>query len=793
MKKFDTTKTIVILDTHAILHRAYHALPDFSSRAGEPTGALYGLSTLLIKIIRELKPDYFAACYDLPKPTFRHESYGKYKEGRAAPDDALIAQIKRSADVFAAFGIPTYSNEGFEADDIIGTIAEKTKKIKGLTSVIASGDMDTLQLVERDRVVVYTLKKGINDTLIYDEKAVVERFGFSPKLLPDYKGLRGDPSDNIPGIPGIGEKTATTLIKTFGSLEKIYQKLKNDESAFASAGIKPRIIALLKDHEEEAFFSKELGTIRRDALDTFSLPPEWSRSFDREAVRRLFTELEFRGLKDRLDGVLSGSKGEEKEGVKEDTTPAPDVSEERSAEAEEVKIALWVVNSDMTNPSLEDVFEHTGASTIANAKKSLLAELKELNLEKVYTDIELPLIPIGKAASKTGVRVDSAFLDSLSVEYHKKLSQLEKSIWAAAGHEFNINSPKQLGIVLFDELGLAVKGLKKTAGGARSTRESELMKLAGEHPIIDDLLAYREVKKLLSTYIDVLPKLISDDGRIHTTLNQAGTTTGRMSSTDPNMQNIPTGEGLGAPIRNAFIAGDGWQLVSFDYSQIEMRILAVLAEDEALMQIFRDGKDIHASVASRVFGVDEDEVTKDMRRRAKVINFGIVYGMGVNALRANLGGTRAEAQTFYDNYFKAFPKIAEYFDTVKSKARKNGYTTTFFGRRRNFHDLRSHIPYIRAAAERMAMNAPIQGTATADIIKIAMRKVDEAITARGVHEDVRLLLQIHDELIYEIREGKVEEVAKFIKKEMEDFPEIPIPLIVNVLAGKRWGEMKPLH
>jgi len=788
MKKYNKKKTIVILDTHAILHRAYHALPDFSSRSGESTGALYGLCALLIKIIRELKPDYMVACYDLPKPTFRHESYEKYKEGRVKPDDALIAQIKRSADIFHTTHIPTYSSAGFEADDVIGTIAEKTGKIKDLKTVIASGDMDTLQLVEEDRVVVYTLKKGINDTLIYDESAVIERFGFPPKLLPDYKGLRGDPSDNIPGIAGIGEKTATDLIRTFGSLEELYAKLKKDETVFVKAGVKQRIIRLLKDGEEEAFFSKELATIRKDALADFSLSEEWRMSFDREATRRLFIELEFRTLKDRLDDLLDGESGGESREKGGDSM----VSDTDNEENDKAKIALWVINSDMINPSTNDVFEYTGKTNIQDAHKVLLSELKKLGLEKVYAKIELPLMPILKRAFEAGIRVDVDYLQSLSIEYHKKLSALVVDIWKAAGREFNINSPKQLGEVLFDELHLSAKGLKKTASGARSTRESELLKLKGEHAIIDDLLAYREIQKLLSTYVDAIPKMVGKDGRLHTTLNQAGTTTGRMSSTNPNMQNIPAREGLGAAIRNAFIASDGWYLISFDYSQIEMRVLAVLAGDEALIKIFQDGKDIHASVASRVFGIPENEVGKDMRRKAKVINFGIIYGMGVNALRTNLGGTRLEAQAFYDNYFKVFPKIAAYFEDVKAFARKNGYTQTFFGRRRNFRDLQSNIPYIRAAAERMAMNAPIQGTATADIIKIAMRKADEKIAVSGMKDDVRLLLQIHDELLYEVKADKVSVAAEIIKKEMEDFPDILVPLTVNVCAGQKWGDMRAI-
>ncbi|MEK7556258.1 MAG: DNA polymerase [Patescibacteria group bacterium] len=776
---------LVLLDAHAIIHRAYHALPEFSTSKGEPTGGLYGVAAMLIKIINELKPDYIAACYDLPKPTFRHEAYKEYKAGRAKAEEALVAQIIRSRDIFEAFNIPIYEKEGFEADDVLGTITEQLKD-EDVEIVIASGDMDTLQLVDNKKVQVYTLRKGLSDTVMYDEQAVKDRFGFVPKLLTDYKGLRGDPSDNIIGISGIGEKTATTLVQEFGTIEHLYEVLKKDELVFVEKGIKPRIIQLLKDGEEEAEFSKTLATIRRNVPISFTLPPKkWAEAFDIKKVEVLFGELEFRTLLARVKQMFGGADTEEEK--------VPEEKEEQVAadegEVKKVAIALWLLRSDITNPTMEDILQYAKAPRFPEAAEKILAQIKKEGLQKIYEEIELPLIPIIKRAEKRGIVVDVVYAGKLSKEYHKELEKIGQRIWKHAGEEFNLNSPKQLGEILFDKMKLIVKGLKKTAGGARSTRESELAKLKGEHPIIDDILLYRELQKLLSTYIDNIPAMVDSSSRLHTTLNQTGTTTGRFSSTNPNLQNIPTSEGMGNAVRDMFIADKGHKLLSFDYSQIEMRILAALAEDEMLINVFKKGEDVHASVAAQVFGVRESEVTKDMRRKAKVINFGIVYGMGVNALRANLGGSRAEAQEFYNSYFAKFPTIAAYFEKVKKEARQKGYTETYFGRRRYFEGILSSIPYIQAAAERQALNAPIQGTA-ADVIKVAMNKADKEIQKAGLSDKVHLILQVHDELIYEVEESTITEAKEVIKKIMENAVEFPVPLSVNVAEGGRWGELK---
>ncbi|QQR76901.1 hypothetical protein IPJ63_01400 [Candidatus Nomurabacteria bacterium] len=794
-KKTDksTRSKLILLDTHAIVHRAYHALPDFASSKGEPTGAIYGLLTMLFKIITDLKPDYIVACYDLPQKTFRHEAYDNYKAGRAKTDDALVAQLKSSRKIFEALSIPMYDAPGFEADDMLGTITETLKKEKKIDIVIASGDMDTLQLVDDKRVQVFTLKKGINDTILYDEEKVFERFGFRPEFLPDYKGLRGDPSDNIIGIKGIGEKTAEILIQKFGTLEKMYKDLKKDSDVLKNAGLSDRISNLIKEGEEEAIFSKTLATIRRDAPIKFELPEKkFIESIDVDLVENTLREFEFKSLTTRARSVL---------GYADSATfkNEPLFSEDIPANEEvNLRIAYWLLNSEIADAPKEDILSFGGAKNLQEAKKNILDRIEKEGLSYVYENIELPIVPIIKEMEDTGVMVNTLYLKDLSDKYHTELKKHEKKIWEYAGREFNINSPKQLGEILFDEMKLIPETgrMKKTAGGARSTRESELEKLRGVSPIIDEIFFYRELQKLLSTYIDTIPSLVSEDGRLHAKFKQAGTTTGRFSSQDPNLQNIPTKTELGKNIRNAFVAKDGYELVSFDYSQIELRLAALMSGDEYLRNVFVENRDVHSAVAMRVFGVQESEVTSEMRRRAKVINFGILYGMGVLALKENLGTDRAEAQKFYDNYFAEFPSIQGYLDSVILEAKQKGYTETLFGRRRYFPGLKSKIPFIRAMAERMAINAPIQGTA-ADIIKIAIKNSHDALEKNGLINEARLILQVHDELMYEVKKEKIEEVKKIVIEAMKNV--IPdeflkdkksVPLDVHISVGKNWGEMK---
>ncbi len=785
-------KRLILFDAHAIIHRAYHALPDFATAKGEPTGALYGLSTMLLKIISDLSPDYLVACFDLPGPTHRHEADETYKAGRAKIDDNLVLQLERAKDVFGAFGIPIYSHPGFEADDVIGTIVHNLKKEKKLEIIIASGDMDALQLVDDKKVQVYTLKKGINDTILYDEKKVEERFGFSPELITDYKGLRGDPSDNIIGVKGVGEKTATSLITTFGSVENIYKALKKGQDNYKKAGVSERIKNLLLENEKGALFSKTMATIRTDAPINFTLPLDWKKNLKLEKLINLFQELEFKTMGERVKKLLlsTGVEGETKSVIPAETQS---IFQEDSREARELRLALWVIDSNASNPTLEEVFRFTKTNNLKDAKAIIESELDKRKVRKVFEEIEKPIIEIVDEMNARGIKISTKVLTTLSLDYHKELARLEKAIWKEASEEFNINSPKILSNILFTKLGLAEKNQKKTPTGTLSTKESELEKLRDKHPVIPMILSYRELAKLLSTYIDAIPPQLDKNSRLHSTFIQAGTTTGRMASNNPNLQNIPNKTLLGRAIRRAFVAEKGFKLASFDYSQIELRIAAILSGDKKLIEIFKNGEDVHAGVAMRVFKVSKDAVDKAMRTQAKAINFGILYGMGVNALKTNLGVDRKEAQEFYDKYFETFSGLSLYLDKIKKETEKKGYTETLFGRRRYFMEFKSPLPYVRAQAERMAINAPIQGT-NADLTKIAMKRIDDYIKLEKHEDNIHLVLQVHDELVYEVKDSFIEEVVVHFKKLMEtvlpDKETFGVPIIVEAQVGDNWGEMK---
>ena len=816
-KDVSKPKTLVLLDAHAIIHRAYHALPEFMSSKGEPTGALYGISTMVMKIVEGLKPDYIVACYDLPGKTFRHEAYDAYKAGRAKTDDALITQLKNSRQIFEAFNIPMYDAPGFEADDILGTIVGKYKKDKEVCIIIASGDMDTMQLVDDKKVQVYTLKKGINDTILYDEKQVVDRFGFEPKFLPDYKGLRGDPSDNIIGIKGVGEKTATGLIIKYGTIENIYKKInelkkEDEDDVCKEMGISLRMLTLLKENEEEALFSKTLATIRGDAPIKFELPDKtfWEAA-DLKKIEKVFTLFEFRSLFTRLKSFFGGAQSSNSEefsrplgspagkplqaqpGQLENSLNLPTNVDQ--AKLQEASIAIWLINSDLSYPGLEEILRFAGTEDFDKAYEFIFKKLKEKNLDKVYEEIEKPIIEVVNGMSKHGILIDKKYFESLSKEYHKSLDELTKKIYKLAGTEFNINSPKQLGEVLFVKMG--IKSKKKSAGGALSTKVSVLEELEEENPIITEIMSYRELQKLVSTYVDVIPTMVKEDGRLHSNFIQNGTTTGRFASLDPNLQNLPIKSELGRRIRGGFVASKGHKLAAFDYSQVELRIAAMLSGDEKMTQIFRDREDIHAGVASAVFGVPIDKVDREMRRKAKVINFGIIYGMGVTALRKNLGGTREEAQKFYDDYFTQFSGVRDYLEEVKEFATKHGYTETLFGRKRFFPNINSRIPFLKSMAIRTATNAPIQGTATADIIKLAIRFANEDLEKAGLIDRVHLVLQIHDELVYEVEEAVLKDADQIIKNAMEGVLmrsylkyKTDIPLLVNSGAGDNFDSVK---
>lgn len=774
MKK-DKRTTIVLLDAHAILHRGFHAMGGFATRDGRPTGALYGFIMMTLKIHEEIKPDYIAACFDLPKPTFRHTSYEGYKAGRTKTDPSLVEQIIESRNLCKALCIPVYEYEGYEADDLLGTLAEQLKKEKDTRVIIASGDMDTLQLVDDDKVTVYTMRKGV-DTILYNEKAVIERFGFGPERIPDYKGLAGDPSDNIIGISGIGDKTATELIKRYGSIEDIYKQLKKKREQLLLDGFKERIVKLLEEGEEEALFSKTLATIIRDVPCEYKKPEKpWLESLDIATYEEMCDKYEFRSLRSRVQTLRGGTSVEE-EREKEDVG---------NDALEELRVMVHLLHSEMTNASIEDIQNVTGKRTVAEMRENLEADLKKEKLWQLFEEVEKPLMPLVREMEINGITLDCDELKILSEHLHIEVKKIEKEIYALAGEEFNIGSPKQLSNILYEKLNLGTK-IKKTSTGAKSTNAGELEKMKDEHPIIGKISTYREMTKLLSTYIDSLPQYVKEDGRIHAHFIQTGAGTGRFSCEDPNLQNLPIKSELGQKVREAFIAGKGNVLLSCDYAQIDLRAAAMLSQDKNLIEIFTNKIDVHTGTAARVFGVSEDKVTADMRRKAKAINFGILYGMGVTALKEGMKVERAEAQEFYDQYKATFVRLMEYLEEVKAFAWKHGYTETILGRRREVPLLKSPLPFLRAQGERIAINAPIQGT-SADILKLAILDVHDYIVKEKLGDKVKLALQIHDELVFEIEKGIAEDVADKLvvvlenvlkKRKLSD-----LPLVVSRSLG----------
>lgn len=787
-------KKIVLLDSHAIIHRAYHAMPEFTARDGTPTGGLFGVCSILISTIAELQPDYIIATYDLPGGTFRHEAYDEYKAGRKKTDSELVEQIIKSRDIFAAFGIPIYELAGYEADDMLGTIAEILKQDKDNEIIIASGDHDTMQLIEGTQVKIMTPKKGMSTTM-YDEQAVVDRYGFGSDFIPDYKGLAGDPSDNIKGIKGVGAKTATTLITSFGTLQSMYEILHKDESQVLELpGITPRILGLLKDGEEDALFSKELATIKRDVEIEFNLPEqEFKDGLNLATVGELFRQLEFRTMLDRLQKAM-GIKSIADEISLSDRL---DIENVDTTEALKYKLAVHLLNPTISEPTVDDILQFTSTGEFNDATKEVESEINKLDLGYVWNDIETPLAPLVEQMDSQGFLIDKKLLEKKSKDFHKKIDALEKEIHTLAGQEFNIKSTKQLSVVLFEDMGLPTKGIKKTPKGVLSTKESELAKLKGEHEIIERILEYRELTKLTSTYIDNIVPMIADDGRLYSRFLQNGTVTGRMSSKDPNLQNIPTGGSYGKEIREVFIASPRTKMVSCDYSQVELRAAAMLSGDEKLVEIFNNNEDIHTQVALEMFG----EESADNRRKAKVINFGILYGMGANALRKNLGvetTTLVEARAYLDLYFEQFAGLANYLEVTKNSVREKGYSETLYGRKRFFPKINSKVPFIKAMEERMAINAPIQGTATADIIKLAMIDVSNFITEHKLENEVKILAQVHDELVFEIQEDKVGIVGPQIQQVMESVLDVHIPpqeyskvpLKVGLSVGDNWSELK---
>ncbi len=951
---------LLIIDGNAIIHRAYHAIPPLTTQKGLMVNAVYGFTSMLLKVWNDLKPTHIAVTFDMAGPTFRHVKFEKYKATRVKADQELYDQIPLAHDLVRAFGIPIYEKKGYEADDVIGTIVEKVKKQKNIEVLVVTGDMDTLQLIQ-PAVRVYTLRKGMSDVVIYDAAEVKKRFGFGPEMLVDYKALRGDASDNIPGVPGIGEKTATELIMRIGGVEEIYNRIKNQESCLPADMarikeiIRPGALRKLEEGEESAKISRELAAIDCAVPDLdFKLDDCAVRDFDREKVIKMFQEFEFASLLKRVPGMERegheipphrGGRGVLAGGGKKDFS-FTEIKNQSEIESLLEKIRktkqfacraltsgadvftsellglvfvvghegfyvrgdllekCWPIFSDKSlelvghdlkklvkvicshplsvSPSgrgrgtvsspfqgeaqvglpplvqnkLFDVMlasyllnpgsrAHDPASVVlkilgkelpAGAKQGslfgvdaraaaqelyfILQTAETLKKELIKTDdlgllekMEMPLIPVLAEMELNGVAVDTKMLAKLSGEVAEEIKKVSKKIYKMAGAEFNISSPLQLREVLFEKLDIPTEGIKKGKTGL-STSAEQLEKMRGLHPIIDEIENYRELEKLRNTYIDVLPALINKKtGRIHTTFNQAVTATGRLSSSDPNLQNIPIRTELGREIRRAFIAEEGNVLLSADYSQIELRVVASLAEDKKMMEIFAKDEDIHKATAAIIQGVPLEKVTKEMRRAAKEINFGVLYGMGSYGLSWRAEIPQAQARDFIKKYFEQFSGVKEYIERTLEFTRKEGYCETLFGRRRYLPELNSPNFQLRSAAERMAINHPVQGTA-ADLIKMAMLAVHDVIArptqgrpkqspaptvipptyVGGIcgrcDGDIKMLLQVHDELVFEVQKSLADEFGGRIKEIMESVVKLRVPIKVEVHAAKRWGEIK---
>lgn len=721
-------KRLLIIDANSLIHRAFHALPPFYTRKGKLTNAVYGFLLVLFKAIKEFEPDYIAAAFDVPGPTKRHKEFKEYKAKREKAADELYEQIPMVKEMLGAMNIATYEKEGFEADDIIGTISKKAprKQVKPpLQTIIVSGDLDMLQLVDKNTK-IYTQRKGLRDSVLYDEGAVKKRFsGLEPKQLIDFKGLRGDPSDNIPGVTGVGEKTAIHLLLTFGSLNNMYKALEKGTDK-----IKEKLADTLLQYRDQALLSRKLGTIDCETPITINLKDLAWDTYDRAKAEKALLRLEFSSLLKTLPRV-NGAKGE---------------------------------NGFKTKESVQEKIEQMFKDKVFS--------------KKVY-ELEKELVSVLRTMEKIGIAIDKKYFLKLEKETAKELKTLRTSIHRMGGREFNVNSTQQLSEILFSDLDISKKGLKKTPKGVISTASPELEKLRDSHPIIDELLWYRELQKLYSTYIVPIPRKADKASRVHTTFDQLGTATGRISSFNPNLQNIPIQTEWGRKIRKGFVAKKGYQLVSFDYSQMELRLAAHIAKDKKMSSFFAKGADIHQMTAAEVFGVKPEKVTKEMRFRAKALNFGVLYGMGARGFARSAKISMEEAQDFIDDYFINFPDIKEYIENTKEFVKEHGYTETLFGRKRFLPDIISLTPRFRAAAERMAVNMPIQGS-SADVIKMAMVEISKELPKE------RLLLQIHDELLFELKPNS--KSVPQIQHIMEQAGNLKLK--VDVKAGDNWDELK---
>lgn len=868
-------KTVAVIDGNSLMHRAYHAVPPtMTAPDGTPTNAAFGFLSMLLKFIEMEQPDALVCAFDKGRPKFRMEALEQYKAQRPPMDEELKAQFPVIENLLAAMNVPVVALPGWEGDDILGTVAARDEEL-GYRTLLVTGDKDVYQLAS-DLTKIVTTKRGITDVVIYGPEEVEERYGVTPDQFTDFLGLKGDKADNIPGVPGIGDKKAASMLQAYGNLEGIYANLDK---------FKGKQLENLTNYKDDAFLSRQVATIVRDAdfeldLESISFP-----NFNVEQVTEAFTDVRMMAHLAKIlklqgseaasidlgswDNFIEGDEAkaaielpaegyvpvawaldpqaslfgdgltlavnlgdstalfhneEAKEAlaflVREreiatadaksllqvvfpaDTAQDSLVSRGEMLDAHmfDVALAAYVADSNNGAATLNALMERYAGAVLPDEKDpqkqvalqaaaigalvDLLAqELEKEGARKVYDDIDLPLVGVLACMERTGAALDVDHLKALNESTGAEVDRLRAAIYASAGHEFNVDSPKQLSEVLFDELGLTPK--KKTRSGY-STNASVLKELTEEHELPGLMLEYREYAKIKSTYIDALPRMRAEDGRVHTSFNEMVTTTGRLSSSDPNLQNIPVRTDFGRQIRTCFVPlGEGEVFVSADYSQIELRLLAHLSGDEHLIASFNSGEDFHASTASRVFGVPMDDVTPQMRSRAKAVNFGIVYGQQAYGLSQSLHIPFYEAKEMIDRYFEVHPGVRTYLDDVVAQAHKDGYAVTLFGRRRYIPELKAKNAAQRGFGERTAMNHPMQGTA-ADIIKLAMRQVQDELVARDL--GTRLMLQVHDELDLSVPESEVEEVSDLLTSVMESVVELSVPLLVDVSAGANWAE-----
>ena len=865
-------KKLLILDSNSILNRAFYGVRYLSAKDGTPTNAIYGFLNILLKLIKEQEPDYICAAFDVKAPTFRHKQYEGYKAQRKPMPEGLAAQMPLAKDVLRAMGVTILEKEGYEADDIIGTVARLCEESE-ISCFIATGDKDDLQLAsDKTKVILTVTKSGYNETIIYDDKAVKEKYHVTPTEFIDVKALMGDPSDNIPGVKGVGEKTAMSLIEKHHSIEYIYENIDG-------IGLKGAMLQKMKDGREMAFMSKELATINRNTpiefnaeecvFDGFENNGELYEILKRLELNSIIKKLDLSGgdnVKENEDifkdfsyqvgdkNMINGDKvtvvldfdGDnissaavgvgnnavvlnEQDDIKElleDDSIAKVMFDVKEAIvklngridikniSDDTAIAAYLVDPAKNEYTIEKLASEYFGTVIEKPEVKQLSllddvetdrseylakcavalgvlnerigdKIKENGQEKLYQEVELPLVTVLAHLEINGFLVDDNQLKEFADKLGEKIDALTNEIYMLAGEEFNINSPKQLGVILFEKLEL--KPVKKTKTGY-ATNADVLEKLRDKHPIVNFIMEYRQLAKLKSTYCDGLTAVVNPNThRIHSVFTQTVTVTGRLSSTEPNLQNIPTRTELGREIRKMFVAKDGYVLVDADYSQIELRVLAHIANDETMINAFRNNEDIHAVTASQVLGIPLEDVTKEQRSSAKAVNFGIVYGIGEFSLAQDLHISVKEAKAYIESYLEKYHGVRNYMESIKEQAKKDGYVKTKLNRIRYIPELKSPNYNIRQFGERVALNTPIQGTA-ADIIKLAMVRVDNRLINEGLKS--KLILQVHDELIVEAHKDEVDKVKQILSEEMQGAMELNVPLKVDMSTGHSWYDAK---